>query len=158
MPGHQAQHLAGFERAVTVVLADVIFQTTPIIVLHRMLEIADRAVHDHVLVNVTLLADPAHRGLGLRAVYGETQLRAVHSGEALTLRGPVESIVTLVPIRGDVRGVMTHGLRYPLAGGLLPFGKSLGLSNVVASLPARVSIEQGVLLVIEIAKEEPHES
>ena len=113
---------------------------------------------DHALVNVTLLADPAYRGLGLRAVYGETQLRAAHSGESLALRGPVESTVTLVPIRGDVRGVTTSGLRYPLAGGLLPFGKSLGLSNVVASLPARVSIEQGVLLVIEIAKEESREN
>lgn len=113
---------------------------------------------DHALVNVTLLADPAYRGKGLRAIYGETQLRAVHSGGSLALRGPVESTVTLVPIGGDVRGATTDGLRYPLAGGLLPFGSSLGLSNVVASLPAGVSIEQGVLLVIEIAKEEPHDS
>lgn len=113
---------------------------------------------DHALVNVTLLADPAYKGRGLRAVYDETQLRAVHSGESLALRGPVDSTVTLVPIGGDVRGVTTRGLRYPLARGLLPFGQSLGLSNVVATLPAGVSIEQGVLLVIEIAKEEPHES
>lgn len=113
---------------------------------------------DHALVNVTLLADPAYRALGVRAVYGETQLRAVHAGETLTLRGPVGSTVTLVPLRGEVRGVTTHGLRYPLADGTLHFGKSLGLSNVVATLPARVSIEQGVLLVIEIAKEATHES
>jgi thiamine pyrophosphokinase len=111
---------------------------------------------DHALVNLTLLADPAYRGLGVRAIHGETQLRALHSGDSLALRGPVGSTVTLVPVRGDVRGVTTHGLRYPLTGGLLPFGKSLGLSNVVARLPARVSIEEGILLVIEIAKEEPH--
>jgi thiamine pyrophosphokinase len=113
---------------------------------------------DHALVNVTLLADPAYRSLGLRAIYGDTQLRALHSGESLALRGPVGGTVTLVPVRGDVRGVTTHGLRYPLAGGTLHFGKSLGLSNVVASLPARVSIEQGVLLIIEIAKEEADEN
>lgn len=113
---------------------------------------------DHALVNVTLLADPAYRALGVRAVYGETQLRAVHAGETLTLRGPVGSTVTLVPLRGEVRGVTTHGLRYPLADGTLHFGKSLGLSNVVATLPARVSIEHGVLLAIEIAKEATHES
>ena len=113
---------------------------------------------DHALVNVTLLADPAYRALGVRAVFGETQLRALHSGETLALRGPVGSTVTLVPIRGDARGVTTFGLRYPLADGTLHFGKSLGLSNVVATLPARVSVERGVLLVIEIAKEETHES
>jgi thiamine pyrophosphokinase len=112
---------------------------------------------DHALVNVTLLADPAYRGLGVRAVYGETQLRAVHSGDSVTLRGPVGSTVTLLPISGDARGVVTSGLRYPLAEGTLPFGRSLGLSNVIAALPARVSVQQGVILVIEIAKEESHE-
>ena len=113
---------------------------------------------DHALVNVTLLADPAYRSLGIRAVYGHTQLRAVHAGDTLVLRGPMGSTVTLVPLRGDVLGVTTHGLRYPLTEGTLLFGKSLGVSNVVASVPARVSIEQGVLLVIEIAKEATHES
>jgi thiamine pyrophosphokinase len=113
---------------------------------------------DHALVNVTLLADPAYRALGLRAVYGDTQLRAVHPGETLALRGPVSSTVTLIPLRGEVRGVTTQGLRYPLAGGTLHFGTSLGLSNVVATLPAHVSIEHGVLLVIEIAKEATDET
>jgi thiamine pyrophosphokinase len=112
---------------------------------------------DHALVNVTLLADPAYRAVGVRAVYDDTQLRAVHSGESLALRGPVGSTVTLVPVHGDARGVTTQGLRYPLTSGALPFGTSLGLSNVVATLPARVSVDQGALLVIEIAKEDAHE-
>ena len=113
---------------------------------------------DHALVNVTLLADPAYRALGVRAIHGDTQLRAVHAGESVALRGPVGSTVTLVPVRGDARGVTTHGLRYPLTDGTLQFGKSLGLSNIVAALPARVSVEQGVVLVIEIAKEATHET
>ena len=65
--------------------------------------------------------------------------------------------MTLVPVRGDATGVTTEGLRYPQTGGTLPFGSSLGLSNEVATLPARVSIQQGVILVIEIAKEATHE-
>jgi thiamine pyrophosphokinase len=108
---------------------------------------------DHALVNTMLLADPAYRGLGLRAVWGATQLRAVHPHETLALRGPVGSLVTLVPVRGDAGGVRTQGLRYPLTDAALHFGGSLGLSNVVASRPASVSIEQGVLFVIEISKE-----
>jgi thiamine pyrophosphokinase len=108
---------------------------------------------DHALVNAMLLADPAYRDLGVRAVWGAMQLRAVHPNAAIELRGPVGSLVTLVPVRGDARGVRTQGLRYPLSGDTLPFGRSLGLSNVVASLPASASIEQGVLLIIEISKE-----
>jgi thiamine pyrophosphokinase len=108
---------------------------------------------DHALVNAMLLADPAYRGLGVRAVWGATQLRAVHPSETVALRGPVGSLVTLVPVRGDASGVRTQGLRYPLSGDALHFGKSLGLSNEVATLPASVSVEHGVILIIEISKE-----
>ena len=108
---------------------------------------------DHALTNAMLLADPAYRGRGLRAVHGATELRALHAGETVDLRGEVGDTVTLVPVRGDATGVRTEGLRYPLSGQSLHFGKSLGLSNVIAQAGARVSIEQGVVLVIEIAKE-----
>jgi thiamine pyrophosphokinase len=108
---------------------------------------------DHALVNAMLLADPAYRGRGVRAVFGGTHLRALHAGETLTLHGAVGDTVTLVPVRGDADGVRTEGLQFPLTGQTLHFGKSLGLSNVIASAHARVSIERGVILVIEIAKE-----
>lgn len=111
---------------------------------------------DHALVNATLIADPAYRGRGVRAVMGGTQVRALHGSGELTLRGPVKSIVTIVPLRGDATGVRTTGLRYRLDRDALPFGKSLGLSNVVESLPASVFIESGVALVIE-TKEAEHD-
>jgi len=108
---------------------------------------------DHALTNAMLLADPAYRGRNVRAVYGGTALRALHAGEFVVLSGAAGDTVTLVPVRGDAVGVRTEGLRYPLNGQTLHFGKSLGLSNVIAESPARVSIEQGVVIVIEIAKE-----
>lgn len=105
---------------------------------------------DHALTNAMLIADPAYRGRGVRAVFGDTELRALHAGETATLHGAPGDTVTLVPVRGDATGVRAEGLRYPLSGQTLHFGRSLGLSNVIASAPARVSIEQGVVLVIEI--------
>ena len=105
---------------------------------------------DHALTNAMLIADPAYRGRGVRALFGGTELRALHGGETVTLRGAVGDTVTLVPVGGDASGVRTTGLRYPLNGQTLRFGKALGLSNVIATLPARVSIERGVILVIEI--------
>ena len=104
---------------------------------------------DHGLANAMLLADPTYRGLGLRAVRGDTQVRAVHGGDRADLRGPVGATVTLLPTRGDAKAIRTVGLRYPLDGETLHFGRSRGLSNVVTALPASVSLEHGVLLVIE---------
>ena len=105
---------------------------------------------DHAIANAMLLSDPSYRGFGLRAVYGATQVRAVHAGDTLALDAPVGSTVTLLPVGGDAKGVRTKGLRYPLDDETLHFGRSRGLSNVVTTTPASVSLEQGVLLVMEI--------
>jgi thiamine pyrophosphokinase len=104
---------------------------------------------DHLLANAMLLADPVYRRRGVRAVHGRTQVRAVYANERVAIESPVGTTVTLLPVRGDASGVRTHGLRYSLAVETLQFGRSRGLSNVVSSLPAWVSIDQGVLLLIE---------
>ena len=104
---------------------------------------------DHLLANAMLLADPAYRRRGVRAVHGRTQVRALYANERAAIESPVGTIVTLLPVRGDAVGVRTHGLRYALAVETLHFGRSRGLSNVVSSRPAWVSIDQGVLLLIE---------
>ena len=104
---------------------------------------------DHLLANAMLLADPVYRRRGVRAVHGTLQVRAVYASERLAIESPIGTIVTLLPVRGDAVGVRTQGLRYPLAVETLHFGRSRGLSNVVSALPAWVSVDQGVLLLIE---------
>lgn len=104
---------------------------------------------DHELANIMLLADPAYRGHAITAIQGNTRIRAVHGRGELIIDAPVGSDVTLLPVSGDATGVRTSGLRYPLHGETLHFGRSRGLSNVVALSPASVSLEHGVLLVIE---------
>lgn len=105
---------------------------------------------DHALANAMLVADPAYRGRRVRAVHGSTEVRAVFSGERAELRGPAGTTATLLPVSGDATGVRTSGLRYPLAGETLRFGRSRGLSNVVSSPPAWVEVGGGALLLIEI--------
>jgi thiamine pyrophosphokinase len=104
---------------------------------------------DHEAANLLLLADPAYDGVDLEARRGALRVRAVRGGGSLDLAGPVGAVVTLLPVGGDAEGVRTHGLRYPLAGETLRFGRARGLSNEVAALPARVSLDKGSLLVFE---------
>jgi len=107
---------------------------------------------DHELANLLLLADPAFAGRDVRIVRGATTVRAVGPGGSLDLDATVGSIVTLLPIGGDVSGVSTRGLRWHLEGAVLRFGRSRGLSNEIAGRPASVSIGAGSLLVIEIER------
>jgi thiamine pyrophosphokinase len=110
---------------------------------------------DHELANLLLLTDPewSEELADLRLVRGATLARAVHGPGAMALEGKVGDTVSLLPVGGDALGVRTDGLLFPLAGEALRFGRSRGVSNEVAAAPASVSLEDGVLLVIETAKE-----
>jgi thiamine pyrophosphokinase len=66
----------------------------------------------------------------------------------LSLPGRIGDLVSLIPF-GDVGGVATTGLRYPLDDEPLPFGRARGLSNVRSEGLATVRIRAGRLLVVE---------
>jgi thiamine pyrophosphokinase len=58
-----------------------------------------------------------------------------------------KEIVSLIPVMGDVEGVTTRGLRWPLRDELLLVGDTRGLSNEPVSDEASVSIGSGQLLL-----------
>ncbi len=106
---------------------------------------------DHELANVLLLADPELAGRDVRLVHGRSNVRVLHGRASLALDGPVGGTVTLMPIGGEVAGLTTDGLRWPLDGATLRMGRSRGLSNEIVATPASVQLEHGTLLVVEIA-------
>jgi thiamine pyrophosphokinase len=114
-----------------------------------LLGVLGGARFDHEMANALLIAADAYRGRRMRAVHGDITVRALHGGHELELEGEVGDVVTLLAVNGDVEGVRTHGLRYPLTSETLAFGVARGLSNLVLSAGASVACDRGVLLVIE---------
>ena len=106
---------------------------------------------DHEAANLLLLADPGYDGVRIEARRGNLRIRAVRGKGSLAFAGPLGALVTLLPVSGDADRVTTEGLRYPLRGETLRFGRARGLSNEVASLPATVRLDKGTLLVFETA-------
>jgi thiamine pyrophosphokinase len=109
---------------------------------------------DHALANVALLAHDAL--IGRRAVLLDENarlslLRASGAEGPVTthLSGRPGTIVSLLPFGGDVEGVTTDGLVYPLRDEPLPLGPARGVSNLVDRSGARVTVRRGLLLVIE---------
>ncbi|TMG71089.1 MAG: thiamine diphosphokinase [Chloroflexi bacterium] len=102
---------------------------------------------DHEAANLLLLADPGYDGVRIEARRGALCVRAVRGPGSLSLDAAAGTLVTLLPVAADAEGVRTEGLRYPLAGERLAFGKSRGLSNEIISTPASVALERGVVLV-----------
>jgi len=104
---------------------------------------------DHETANLLLLADPGYNGVRLEARRGALRIRSIRGEGSLSLAGPVGALVTLLPVNGDAEGVTTEGLRFPLRDETLHFGRARGLSNEIASLPAKVTVRKGSVLVFE---------
>jgi thiamine pyrophosphokinase len=107
---------------------------------------------DHELANLGLLAMPELDGrvaIQYTPRARITRLRVPGGAADLRLTGHPGDTVSLLPFGGDVHGVTTRDLRYPLDDEDLPMGPPRGLSNVVDGDDPGVSIRDGLLLIIE---------
>ncbi|MNC80501.1 Thiamine pyrophosphokinase [compost metagenome] len=57
--------------------------------------------------------------------------------------------VSLLPLTPEVTGITLEGFQYPLTGATLKLGQSLGVSNILTADHGTVSIESGLLLIIQ---------
>ena len=103
---------------------------------------------DHSMGNVFLLKQPADQGIecGIRDENNEIRL----------LKGPVQYVIqrdpawpyiSLLPVFGNVENVSLKGFFYPLEGGTLEPGVSLGISNELVDEKGTIQFEAGYLLV-----------
>lgn len=102
---------------------------------------------DHHLANLLLLAGPGLAAVAVTAWMGAALVTVIR--HRASLRGPVASIVSLFPIHGDVQGITTSGLAFPLTDEDLPAGTSRGVSNRLALARAEVHVRHGVLVAVQ---------
>ena len=104
---------------------------------------------DHLLANLMLLASPAWADIEIEARF-DTRVHVVHGGRGpREITGAAGSFVTLLPVGGAARGVVTGGLQYPLVREDLAPGTSRGVSNVLTGTVASVALDTGTLLVVQ---------
>jgi thiamine pyrophosphokinase len=101
---------------------------------------------DHTLANVMLLAIPELSQVGSRLIDGNQELILIR--DQVAIEGTPGDMVSLLPLSADVEGIHTEGLEYALRGGTLKLGAARGVSNVLVSRRARISVEHGLLLLV----------
>ncbi len=102
---------------------------------------------DQTLGNVYLLALTELVGRDVRMVNGKQTICLARPGETHVTGQPGDTL-SLLPISGDVSGIVTEGLQYPLNGETLRFGPARGMSNVVLTTSARIKFKDGLLLLV----------
>jgi thiamine pyrophosphokinase len=105
---------------------------------------------DQTLGNLALLTDPSLVGLDVRADDGVEQAFFVRT--QARIEGRPGDLVSLIPWGGEVTGVATDGLRWPLRGETLYPYQTRGISNELLGETASVSLKSGLLLVVHSRK------
>jgi thiamine pyrophosphokinase len=101
---------------------------------------------DHALANVLLLALPQLATAQLVLFDGRSYAYLLR--QELAIQGEVGDLLSLLPLGGEARGVVTAGLQYPLRDETLPLGPARGVSNVFTAPNARVAVRNGLLLAV----------
>lgn len=101
---------------------------------------------DQTLANLSLLANPSLAELDVRIDDGVEE--AFFIRRQAQIHGRAGETVSLIPWGGDVTGIRTEGLRWPLHGETLYAYKTRGISNEILSEEARINIKSGLLLCI----------
>jgi thiamine pyrophosphokinase len=101
---------------------------------------------DQTLGNLSLLLLPELAGCSVRCEDGAEEVFVIRD-EAM-IHGQPGEIVSLLPLWGEVRGVITHELQYPLKFETLYPERSRGISNVMTATSATIRVSAGTLLCI----------
>ena len=101
---------------------------------------------DHELANLLLLAHPRLSGLDVCLISGNQEIRLLR--QETWFHGAAGDLLSLLPIGGDVLGIVTDGLEYPLRDETLHFGPARGISNVFVEPEVCVRLRSGLLLAV----------
>ncbi len=102
---------------------------------------------DQTLGNLALLSQADLAGRQVWMEDGQETVRFVR--ERVTFTGKPGDIVSLIPWGSEVSGVTTEGLRWPLRQETLQPERTRGISNEMVGETASVSIEAGLLLLVQ---------
>lgn len=108
---------------------------------------------DQTLANLLLPAHPDLVNARIRLIDANQEIYLIRSGQTFQVHGLPGDTVSLVPIHGEVNGVSTQGLEYPLSDETLDFGATRGVSNVLLERQAEIFVRKGLLLCIIIHQE-----
>lgn len=99
---------------------------------------------DHTLTNLSYIASLKEVKCSFLESWGE----AFFANEINEIYGKKGDLISLIPFKGDVKGVSTEGLEYPLLNETLFLDKTRGISNVFIGNKCSIKKTEGTLLIV----------
>ncbi len=102
---------------------------------------------DMSLANIQTLAHPALVGTKIEIWHGQ-QTGWLLRPPGGSIHGEPGDTVSLIPMGGEVTGLVSSGLAYPLEDDTLSLGVTRGVSNVLTHPVAEVNLTTGLLFIV----------
>ena len=104
---------------------------------------------DRMLANVNLLGIGVEENVKIQLLDAHNRVRMVSSELEISKKEQFGDFISLLPVGGNAKGVTLEGMKYLLRDATINCFSSLGISNEIIEEKARITVKQGVLLVIE---------
>ncbi|ULO10019.1 thiamine diphosphokinase [Paenibacillus sp. 19GGS1-52] len=102
---------------------------------------------DHTLASIQMMTRALQRQVSCSVMDSHNFVTLTGSQALVEERG--YTYVSLLPLTPEVTGITLQGFQYPLTDATLKLGQSLGVSNKLAAPIGTVTIESGLLLIIQ---------
>lgn len=106
---------------------------------------------DHELANIQLLYYILDRGMYPRIISEREEIYILRN-EEMNLKGSIGDIVSIIPVKGDARGITLANMEYSVEELDLKYSVTRGISNVMLAGDAYINVRDGCILVIKNIK------
>ena len=100
---------------------------------------------DHTLTNISLLFK--YKDINAVMVDGNNEIYVARTDNII--KGKKGDLISIIPLGGELTGVTTENLEYPLTEESLFFGEGRGVSNVMTDTECRITVKSGNGLIIK---------
>lgn len=104
---------------------------------------------DHTLASIDLLRLTLLEGIDCRIIDGHNRIRMTGSEIVIPRNLQYGHYVSVLAWTDQAAGLSLEGMKYPFEDGFLYKGSSLGCSNEILADEGRISLREGLVLVIE---------
>ena len=104
---------------------------------------------DHFLGEISVLTAPFLSACIVTGWVGSSKVSVIRPEFPLTVFGTPCDLITLLPVTPEATGVSTTGLQYALSDATLHAWRTRGVSNVLLTDSAMISLRAGVLLCVQ---------
>ena len=107
---------------------------------------------DHSMANIFLLAKIQTENKLITVKIFEDNKEIYILNKEIIINGQIGDEVSIIPVSEKLEGVVTDGLEYQLNNETLFFGSTRGISNVLNKTSAKITVADGIALVVHLRK------